>query len=90
VHGTLIAEIFEKHIMSKNISSGPKDKGSAENQGGAAGSKKAHSHSKPSEPGMTPGVGQTAAKAGNKDLKDRDTENADLEQQYKETLTERD
>jgi hypothetical protein len=76
--------------MSKNNPSGPKQGASAEDQSGASGSNEAHGHSKPSEPGMTPGVGQAAAEAGDKELKGNEKENADLEQQHKETLTERD
>jgi hypothetical protein len=85
----------------QTISSDPQKGSSAENQSGAGSSNEANGHSKPSEPGMTPGIGQAAENAGDEKNEKRnadpdegnaesDKEKADLEQQYKETLTERD
>ena len=62
----------------------------------STGNNKTHGHSKPSSTGTNPGVEQQAANAGRAENKGKDKRKneeqneADLEQQRKETLTERD
>lgn len=70
-----------------NDNKNPNQKGgSSENQSAGSGNNEAHGESKPSTPGMRPGIEQSGANA----KKAAEQEEADLEQQRKEASSERD